>query len=60
MESVALRLDAERPEQPPLPKRTRLYRSILRDHSAWRMLAAHAGALTPGLVKRAKAWGGEL
>lgn len=36
------------------------YRSVLRSHECWRLLAARAGQLSPGLVKRAKAWGGEL
>lgn len=35
------------------------YRSVFRSHECWRLLAAHSGQLTPGLVKRAKAWGGE-
>jgi hypothetical protein len=35
-------------------------RSVLRDGGMWRLLGACSGLLTPGLVKRAKAWGTEL
>lgn len=36
------------------------YRSVFRSHEMWRLLAARSGVLSPGLVKRAKAWGGQI
>jgi hypothetical protein len=39
-----------------MTEHSRRYRSALRCGHTWRLLAARAGVLTPGLVKRAKAW----